>query len=129
MAYGRIERLHPNSDGNTRTAAAWVNIELMQMGFPPVILWDPNHVAAQTPKQVRKEMINGMHRIITAMGKDIRLKFVRQDPDQNILEFKPNQEVLSAPKFFASVASSESATNPDDVQQKFVNFDVSAKRP
>lgn len=71
QTYGRLERLHPRTDGNTRTSYIWMNTELMNMGLPPAILEDPNRTASQLPHEVMTEMVAGMQRACKAMGVDL----------------------------------------------------------
>lgn len=70
--YGRLERLHPRADGNTRTSMMWMNTELMNMGFPPAIMDNPNKVASQLPNDVLRDMISGMQTTCKTIGLEQR---------------------------------------------------------
>ena len=45
-----------------------MNTELMNMGFPPAIMHNPNKVASQLPKDVLRDMISGMQATCNTIG-------------------------------------------------------------
>lgn len=64
------EQLHPFIDCNCRTnCMSLLNHQLMQNGFPPVILTDPNRFGGYAKDELVLEVVNGMKMTLELISK------------------------------------------------------------